>query len=78
MGKGDYLYIYTDGVAEATNAENELFGTTRMLESLNRNLGRSPKDILIGMKNDIDGFVKDAPQFDDITMLCIKYNGKEE
>jgi sigma-B regulation protein RsbU (phosphoserine phosphatase) len=74
---GDSLFVYTDGVAEATNAENELFGTDRMLEALNRDPGAMPKKILETVKSSVDEFVGAAPQFDDITMLGFKYFGPE-
>ncbi len=72
---GDSLFVYTDGVAEATNAENELFGTDRMLSALNREPDAAPEQVLRNVKEGIDGFVAEAEQFDDITMLCLKYNG---
>ena len=70
---GDKIFQYTDGVTEATNAENQLFGMDRMLESLNKNLNASPAELLPAVKKDIDDFVGDAPQFDDITMLSLEY-----
>ena len=73
---GDTLYVYTDGVAEATDSENQLFGTDRMLVSLNKNIGAKPVELLPRVKEDIDAFVGEAPQFDDITMLGIRYIGK--
>lgn len=76
MFPGDSLFVYTDGVAEATNASNELFGTDRMLNALNRNPDAMPEEVLQNVKEDIKLFVNDAEQFDDITMLCIKYNGR--
>jgi phosphoserine phosphatase RsbU/P len=72
---GDTLFVYTDGVVEATAHGNELFGTDRMLTSLNRNTGALPGELLPRMKADIDAFVGEAPQFDDITMLGIRYLG---
>ena len=72
---GDSLYVYTDGVPEATNEEEELFNTDRMLESLNRNKDKDQKEILEAMKTDMDAFVGKADQFDDITMLGFKYFG---
>ena len=72
---GDSLFVYTDGVAEATNTNNELFGTDRMLAALNRNPDASPQLVLQHVMEDIHAFVGDAEQFDDITMLCLKYNG---
>lgn len=72
---GDSLYVYTDGVPEATNAHEELYGTDRMLEALNQEPGASPEELLRTVKEEIDAFVGDAPQFDDITMLCLHYYG---
>ena len=74
---GDSLFVYTDGVTEATNAEKELFGNERLLEALNRDPDANPEQILSNVRNGIDTFVKDAEQFDDITMLCLKYLGPE-
>ena len=74
---GDTLFVYTDGVAEATDANDELFGTERMLNALNSCGDASLKDIIGKVKEDIDGFVKEAPQFDDITMLAFRYYGTE-
>ncbi len=70
----DMLFVYTDGVSEATNSANELFGIDRMLKSLNSNKKPSCKDIIVNMKSDIDAFVEEEPQFDDITMLAIQFN----
>ena len=75
---GDSLFVYTDGVTEATDAENRLFGTEGMLEALNREPDADPKTLLDNVKTEIDAFVGSAPQFDDITMLCMQYNGPEE
>lgn len=70
LDSGDTIFLYTDGVAEATNAENELYTTDRMIAALNQNPAASPKELLVQVRRDIDGFVKDAPQFDDITMMA--------
>ena len=72
---GDSLFVYTDGVTEATNAEKELFGNDRLLEALNRDPDAKPERILSNVKDGIDAFVMNAEQFDDITMLCLKYFG---
>ena len=72
---GDSLYVYTDGVTEATRSDNEMFGIDRMLESLNKNPDAVPEKMLETVRADIDGFVGNAPQFDDITMLGFKYMG---
>ncbi len=74
---GDSLFVYTDGVPEATNAQNELFGTERMLAALNRSPDASPKDLLLSIRPEIDAFVGSAPQFDDITMMGFRYLGPE-
>ena len=75
---GQELFLYTDGVPEATDGANELYGTERMMEVLNRNASLEPRQILEAVKADVDRFVGDAPQFDDLTMLCIRYYGPEQ
>ena len=75
---GDSIFVYTDGVTEATDPDNRLFGTERMLEALNRAPDADPKTLLENVQTAIDGFVAEAPQFDDITMLCMQYFGPEE
>ena len=72
---GGCLYVYTDGVAEATDNDNVLFGTDRMLDALNQDVAASPKQLLENVQEAINLFVGDAPQFDDITMLAVKRNG---
>lgn len=72
---GDRLFLYTDGVPEATNADNELFGTERMLEWLNKDKDATPEQLAKKVREGVDLFVKDAPQFDDLTMLAITYWG---
>ena len=71
---GDEIYLYTDGVTEAHNSNKELFGENRLLESLNSTKGMSVEDICKKVKEDVDAFVCDAEQFDDITMLCVRLN----
>lgn len=71
---GEALFIYTDGVTEATNAENKLFGEKRMVNALNIDPEGTLQTILHNVRMEIDAFVKDAPQFDDITMLCLRYS----
>ena len=75
LHKGDILFVYTDGVAEATDAANTLYGTERMLTALNSFSDGTPEELLHVVKNDIDRFVGKAPQFDDITMLALKIKG---
>lgn len=73
LNEGDTLFVYTDGVAEATNSSEELYGTERMLKALNKqNMSQIVvSDILESVHQDIDDFVQEAPQFDDITMMAI-------
>ena len=72
LEKGDQLYVYTDGVPEATDASEELYGAQRMLAALNQKAGSAPEETLKRVKQDIERFVGEAPQFDDITMLSIE------
>ena len=72
---GSKLFLYTDGVPEATDASEQLFGFDRMVEALNEDLKATPEQILINVRQHIDAFVKDAEQFDDLTMLCVEYKG---
>ncbi len=75
MQPGDRLFVYTDGVVEATNGEKTMFGTERMLAALNRDPEASPEAILKNVAEAVDAFVQEAPQFDDMTMLCLEYIG---
>ena len=77
LGKGGILFVYTDGAAEATNAEQQLFGTDRMLEALNRDPDAQPEQVLANVSQDISRFVDGAEQFDDITMLCFQYRPEQ-
>ncbi len=75
LSPGDRLFLYTDGVPEATSSEKELFGTERMLNALNGVKDAEPEGVLEGVRRAVDVFVKDAEQFDDMTMLCVQYKG---
>ena len=70
--KGDKIFLYTDGVVEAMNKKDELFGFDRMIEVLNANRGKSPKEIIKHVKLRVDEFANGREQFDDITMLCVE------
>ena len=72
LEKGDTLFLYTDGVPEATNSTNELFGTERMLDTLNQYPDDGPMNLLNNLRSGVDLFVGAAPQFDDLTMMAIK------
>ena len=76
LSPADRLFLYTDGVPEATNTENKLYGEDRLLAFMNRNADVEAVALLPSLKADIDAFVGAAPQFDDITMLMFDYNPK--
>ena len=78
LGKGDKVFLYTDGVPEATDKNVCLFTVDGMVNALNEVKDESPEMIINGVRRKIDEFVGDAPQFDDITMLCLEYRGKAE
>jgi sigma-B regulation protein RsbU (phosphoserine phosphatase) len=75
---GDMLFLYTDGVTEATNSNDELFGDARLLETVAKSKDTATSDICKFVKKEIDSFVNGAPQFDDITMMGVKYIGNDE
>ena len=70
---GAKLFVYTDGVPEATDRDNEMFGCERMLAALNECADRTPEEILRHVRSSVEAFVGDAEQFDDITMLCLGF-----
>jgi len=72
LSPGDALFQYTDGVTEATNANNELFGEERLLDAMNCAPTAEPTELLPYLRGKIDAFVQDAEQFDDITMLGLR------
>ena len=78
LNPGDSLFVYTDGVPEATNIRNELFGNERMLDALNRDPDAEPETLLRTVRQEVDEFTGEAPQFDDITMLGLKYLGPQQ
>ena len=73
LSAGDRLFLYTDGVTEATNVEKQLYGEDRLIQYMNDNKSTASTELLPGLKADIDLFVGEAPQFDDITMLMLDY-----
>jgi len=75
LRRGEKLFVYTDGIPEANNAAGELFGPERMLAALREREGGSPKEILETVQSAVAAYAGDAPQFDDLTMLCLQYNG---
>lgn len=77
LSPGDKLYLYTDGVTEAINTQQELYGEDRLLATLNQNTSTGPQAVCDAVKADVDAFAGEAEQFDDITMLCISYAGEQ-
>ena len=75
LSPGDAVFVYTDGVTEAVNAAEEMYGTDRLLKTLNEISWRSAKEIRDGVTASVDAFVAGAPQFDDTTMLSFIYWG---
>ena len=78
LDPGDKLFLYTDGVTEATNSNNELYGMDRMVEALNECKDYSPNEILEHVQTRVNEFVGDAPQFDDLTMVCFELKENKE
>ncbi|MEE1320102.1 MAG: SpoIIE family protein phosphatase [Acutalibacteraceae bacterium] len=77
LNKGDRIFIYTDGVTEATDKNEALYGEDRLMSYIDKNKGMKAEELLSGLKEDIDLFAGDTPQFDDITMLVFDYKKKE-
>lgn len=71
---GDEIFLYTDGVTEANDTSYELFGDDRLLESLNENDCLTVEQLCKKVKSDVDRFVGNALQSDDITILSVKLN----
>ena len=77
LKQGDKLFLYTDGVPEATDKNDEMFTLEGMLRALENYKHEKPEAILKGVEKSVNAFVGDAPQFDDLTMLCLEF-GKED
>lgn len=75
---GDTIFLYTDGVTEATDLNDELFGEDRLLASLDARESQSVESICRGVHGDVEAFVGEAPQFDDITVLALRYVGRKD
>ena len=88
MSPGDLLFLYTDGVPEANNSKQELFGEERMMKALGKSMEAARKGsasgepdlqlLLRSLRAQIDDFAGETPQFDDLTMMCLEYKGKEQ
>jgi len=77
MHPGDMIYLYTDGVTEAINCSEELYGEERLLSLMRLHDGDPARAICDAVKADVDAFAGETEQFDDITMLCLTYQGPQ-
>ena len=75
LGAGDCFFMYTDGLPEATNSREKRFENDGMMKAINRHKDEEPVELLRTIREEVDDFVEDAPQFDDLTMLILRYNG---
>jgi sigma-B regulation protein RsbU (phosphoserine phosphatase) len=78
LKKGDMLFVYTDGLPEATDRKEEMFGSVRMLETLNRYRKEAPKELLIGIRDTVGEFVGEREPFDDLTMMALEWGKTEQ
>ena len=75
LDEGDALFVYTDGAVEANAPDGTQFGEARLLAALNRHKDADMETLIAAVKQEIDGFAADTPQFDDITMLALRLHG---
>ncbi len=75
LKKGDRVFVYTDGIAEASDAQKKMFGTDRIVEALNSGPDGTAREVLVNVGETVDRFVGDVEQFDDMTMLSFRYDG---
>lgn len=73
LKSGSKVFLYTDGLPEANNSKGGMFGIERTLKALNKDPEASPQVLLSNVTKAVDGFVKNADQFDDLTMVCLEY-----
>ncbi len=78
LAKGDRIFLYTDGVTEATDPDKQLYGEERLQAFLDAHQKDALQDVLSELKTDIDAFAGEAEQFDDITMVILDYEGSEK
>ncbi len=78
LSPGDKLFVYTDGVPEAHDPDGNMFKVERMIDALNEDPDASPEQILKTVRGEISKFVREAEQFDDMTMLCMEYKGPKK
>ena len=75
LNSGDKIFLYTDGVPEATDRNNDMYGLNKLEDTLNSNKNKSCKETIEAVLDSVERFVGEAPQFDDITMLTVEYKG---
>ena len=75
LNKGDSIYLYTDGVPDTINIKEEMYGEDKLEVALNLHKEETPEEILKAIKEELEVFAGEAEQFDDVTMLCMKYKG---
>ncbi len=75
---GDSIFIYTDGVTDAEDNNKNMYGKNQLKKILNQNSGKTVRDIIKNINENIFGFIKNTAQFDDITMLCLRYQGESK
>ena len=75
LNKGSKLFLYTDGLPEASDSLNNMFDDERILETLNKDKDSSVEEMIVNMKKAVEDFVGEAEQFDDLTMLTFEYKG---
>jgi energy-coupling factor transport system substrate-specific component len=78
LSPGSKIFLYTDGIPEATDGKKKMFGMERLLKALNKEPEKDPQELMVNVRKAVDSFVKDAEQFDDLTMMCLEYKGKEK
>ena len=78
LNPGDSVFVYTDGVPEAHNRDGQMFGTERLERVLNQDGDAAPEKLIENVRIALDDFVQNAPQFDDVTMLAVKYYGTDD
>ena len=78
LSPGDMVFVYSDGLPEATNISKEMFKMPRVVQAMNDSKGASPEEVVHFVKAQVDSFVGEADQFDDLTMLCLQYKGRAD
>lgn len=78
MGKDDILFLYTDGVNEAADVNEQLFGNDRLENALNENLTSTPKEVIDDIMDRLEKFSENADQADDITMVALQYHSSKQ